>query len=561
MIDNYQHDLNDPFSALGSRPRANSNKRQLDQLQEAGELGYGDDPQDWLDRNGLATSPITINTPESGHPPAYLSSSASQRRRAHRTRIDPNRLSVSSDFRGQFNLQTGEFNTPPTPSSLADLTNGSTVMSREGSMLSIGSLGMNRLGVHSFDHMNNMSREPSQIDLSNPHIAEDFDYVQDHSYILSGAGKGVENLQSHSLSSPYVQDPHWPSNSYASQEMQVLVSGEGEAAGEEMQRSDSNDSQNSISSTYSNRSSKRLREVNIAQASTILLPKNTLDSRAKRQKTDTHQDAVAIPKRAPYVRPPQTRVHCQQCRKKPDGFRGDHELRRHMDREHSGLRKMWVCKDISADTTIDWTTTRVPQIPLSSCKACKNFKKYGAYYNAAAHLRRAHFHPRKKGSRRKGAMKDDERRGGKGGGDDPPINELKGIWMEEVQVADDRTKSKKQQKLAIQQEFEDDDDDEAMDEEADEEEEEDMGPQFHEGEEVAEAVADVSEEYPAFEGPDFFGLGFDFNAETEVNSVPYLTEEQFPDEYGMNQTVQHPMPAYYENGGNYGAFDGSQSFQ
>ena len=55
---------------------------------------------------------------------------------------------------------------------------------------------------------------------------------------------------------------------------------------------------------------------------------------------------------------------------------------------------------------------------------------YGAYYNAAAHLRRAHFHPRKRG--RKG--KHDEKRGGKGGGDDPPMDILKQKWMKEVEI-------------------------------------------------------------------------------------------------------------------------------
>jgi hypothetical protein len=55
---------------------------------------------------------------------------------------------------------------------------------------------------------------------------------------------------------------------------------------------------------------------------------------------------------------------------------------------------------------------------------------YGAYYNAAAHLRRAHFHPRKRG--RKG--KNDEKRGGIGGGDHPPMEYLKQNWIKEVEV-------------------------------------------------------------------------------------------------------------------------------
>lgn len=74
-----------------------------------------------------------------------------------------------------------------------------------------------------------------------------------------------------------------------------------------------------------------------------------------------------------------------------------------------------------------------PTVPLSKCKACNQKKKYNAYYNAAAHLRRAHFNPKPK-SRGKSAKKEDtEKRGGKGGGELPLMNELK-PWMQDVEV-------------------------------------------------------------------------------------------------------------------------------
>jgi hypothetical protein len=74
-----------------------------------------------------------------------------------------------------------------------------------------------------------------------------------------------------------------------------------------------------------------------------------------------------------------------------------------------------------------------PVLPLSQCKACsKQQKKYGAYYNAAAHLRRAHFNPKSKAGNSKSKTLSDERVGGKGGGDWPPMNELK-LWMKEVE--------------------------------------------------------------------------------------------------------------------------------
>jgi len=116
--------------------------------------------------------------------------------------------------------------------------------------------------------------------------------------------------------------------------------------------------------------------------------------------------------RTTYQRPPLRRVYCTKCNEYPEGFRGEHELRRHTDAKHAALVKRWVCTEPSSPSP----NAPQPQIPLSKCKACLNHKKYGAYYNAAAHLRRAHFHPH---------------RTGKASGDWPPMSILKD-WMREV---------------------------------------------------------------------------------------------------------------------------------
>ena len=126
---------------------------------------------------------------------------------------------------------------------------------------------------------------------------------------------------------------------------------------------------------------------------------------------------IAISK-APYVRPQCPKKMCPHCNEHPDGFRGEHELRRHIDRAHAVLRKMWIC--------VDPTPTKKF---LANCKQCRAQKRYGAYYNAAAHLRRAHFNPKKHRGRGRGKI--DEKRGGKGGGDYPPMEELK-RYMQEV---------------------------------------------------------------------------------------------------------------------------------
>ena len=106
---------------------------------------------------------------------------------------------------------------------------------------------------------------------------------------------------------------------------------------------------------------------------------------------------------------------CTFCNTQPKGFHGDHELRRHIERHHMSVRRVWVCRDISPDHTF-----------LASCKACRNGKTYGANYNAAAHLRRAHFNPCK--NKRGGRGKKSEHRGGMGGGNYPAMENLKN-WM------------------------------------------------------------------------------------------------------------------------------------
>lgn len=113
------------------------------------------------------------------------------------------------------------------------------------------------------------------------------------------------------------------------------------------------------------------------------------------------------------------RLKCPICSDYPDGFRSEHELRRHTNRIHRKTRKVWVTIDTSPDKTF-----------LANCKACQTGKRYNECYNAASHLRRMHFHPHKRGERKMTAA--EARRGGKPGDLDPPMDVLKANWLREV---------------------------------------------------------------------------------------------------------------------------------
>lgn len=144
---------------------------------------------------------------------------------------------------------------------------------------------------------------------------------------------------------------------------------------------------------------------------------------------------VAMPRTSGYQRPKRPKIACDQCDENPDGFRGEHELRRHKDLKHSKEFKRFVCRtpsQLGAESDLQ------PIYPLDKCKHCTSNKEYGQYYNAAAHLRRAHFTKkppratRSKNAQANGSDEPNEKRGGKGGGDWPPMSELKAKWMEEI---------------------------------------------------------------------------------------------------------------------------------
>ncbi|KAG0652675.1 hypothetical protein D0Z07_0716 [Hyphodiscus hymeniophilus] len=403
--------LDQPFNSYTfshqPAPMQRSSSQRKPELEQVPELDSlpGDSVADYLQRTGLTGTPL-LQLPVSP------------------MTIPNHRFSAGS--RQSYNIPTP---TTPTSESLTTATTLTSNMSRQNSLCNEPLL--EGIQMMKFNSNTSLSTDINAVDHTlydqfTPHSSRHrrCSSNEEQSQLLTGAGGASYDSQfSHSFSAVEANDAQFHSS--------------GSIFGEKMEKSESNESISSSSSTASSRSKQRL-QAQIA-AARPLMPKGGSEDHAMSRESSSQsmtrldskggsQDKIAISKPT-YQRPKHDRVYCRQCDDHAEGFRGEHELRRHQDRQHKLMVKKWICIQ-SSQSPPDVK----PVVPLHKCKACTTQKKrYGAYYNAAAHLRRAHFRPKAtKGRAKTSKMEDTQKRGGKAGGDWPTMADLKS-WMREVE--------------------------------------------------------------------------------------------------------------------------------
>ena len=105
---------------------------------------------------------------------------------------------------------------------------------------------------------------------------------------------------------------------------------------------------------------------------------NTLNPR-KHGNTRSATESENQPKRKRRLQSP---AFCEACSMKPGGFSDEFALKKHRERYHSLVRRVWLGRDVSIDKQF-----------LARCRACTTGTRYLSKHSASVHLRKYHFSP------------------------------------------------------------------------------------------------------------------------------------------------------------------------
>ncbi|KAI9891646.1 MAG: hypothetical protein M1814_002581 [Vezdaea aestivalis] len=348
----------------------------------------------WLQENGTGDESVSLPTVQIDHSPVQ--------RPTRRPRMDPGRLSLSNHHTMQpsFSYQSTASLISPTLS-----TPGTSAMQSEMSHTSsqLGGIGLMKLSSHGTHPQTGDEFSP----LGNPTT-----FFSTGSFEHMG---GATDLQMSDASNFTCVDPLRTPPSPLNGTRKGTTIGDLVQGAQDMKRTASN------SSNASERSNLRLKEVIEKGNKTKIAPRATVTKRvqkttpAKRRAGARRKDFRSIKRNQPLL--------CDKCDNKT--FRGSHELARHQSREHNVIRETWTCYDGSAEALA--AGAEAPKIPLKDCKHCREFKQYNVYYNAASHLRRAHFNPTEKGTHP--ANRAQQIRAGYNGGNKPDMTVLLRYYM------------------------------------------------------------------------------------------------------------------------------------
>ena len=379
QLDGLQSNLDEPFSYYRLEGADSTRMPQV----ITGPLPPVDevyDPADWL---ALRNEPEPSNMllPTYTIPPS-VNNFAPTRPRTTSVRHDPTRLSVSTPANSYaFGSQSSLSMSPKSPISEALFT-PSDDMSRSSSnyfSVSDGDNAMSRMlsssSQFSFDGIPSFSNPPVRHSLTGSSL-----FVNDH------VGGVLNTTDSFSL--PMSLATNAAEESYLSSQEGGI--GRNMNRSESMQSNSSQSSTQSQSPSHSQQRSQRRRSELLQQQTKMLVPKpspvsptTTTASHQRQSSTSSLRQGSTSgrPKsqaisRNPYIRPRNPKLTCPHCDEHPTGFRGEHELRRHIDRAHSepgAMRKVYMCVDT---TTPDCGP--IPPVKLHECKQCSKNKKYNA---------------------------------------------------------------------------------------------------------------------------------------------------------------------------------------